>query len=126
MKKLTQYLILGTLSVSTIMANGMYPIDPNHPSIIHPDAKSFSIELPANPTTGYQWQVLSTSEGVDVSQKVYMAPDQPCCGAPGVEQLDVVLTDDFKGSGQIEMLYARPWEKDSDIQAKPIVIKIEK
>ena len=126
MKKLTQYLILGALSVSTIMANGMYPIDPNHPSTIHPSSNAFSIELPSNPTTGYQWQVLSASEGVKVSQKVFMPPDQPCCGAPGVEQLDVVLTDDFKGDGQIEMLYARPWEQDNENQVKPVVIKIEK
>ena len=126
MKKINILMTLLALSTSVTFADGLYPIDPSKPATIHPESNCFSIELPSNPTTGYQWKVLSVSEGIKINQKVFMAPDQPCCGAPGIEQLDVVLTKTFPGSGTIEMQYQRHWENDADQQSKPIVIKIEK
>lgn len=126
MKKFNHFLVFTAILIASLHASSMYPFDPENPETIHPDAKTFSIELLSNPTTGYQWKIISMSEGITVSQKVYMPPDQPCCGAPGVEQLDVVLTDDFSGKGEIVMAYIRPWEQDSEDQATPVIIEIEK
>ncbi|MDG2348578.1 MAG: protease inhibitor I42 family protein [Gammaproteobacteria bacterium] len=126
MIKSSHYLTLAALSLSAAFANPLYPIDPNHPEVIHPESNTFFIELPSNSTTGYQWKVISTTQGVSVKQKVYLPPEQPCCGAPGVEQLDVFLAVNFPGQGEIVMAYIRPWEQSGDAEVKTVDIKIEK
>ena len=72
--------------------------------------EEFDIRLPANPTTGFRWQVGSLDENivrlVD-SRYERTAPDP--LGAGGTTVFTFVGVE--KGRGNISLVYVRPWEK---------------
>jgi len=75
----------------------------------------FTITLKSNPTTGFSWFLGKYDEGLikAVSQK-YVAPSSKLMGAPGYEVWTFkVLPKAFAipSTMEIEMDYARPWEK---------------
>ncbi len=127
MKSMIKMVTIASLAfglAASVYANNMFPVNPNHPTPIHTSSKTFSIELPSNPTTGYQWQVISTSPGITIDRKFFVAPNEPCCGAPGIDQLDITLTSKFEGSGQIVLRSARSWENNDAADANDLHIVI--
>jgi len=73
----------------------------------------FVLTLESNPTTGYQWQVADKLDGkiVRLISSEYKAPDTKLVGAGGNE----VWTFRAEGRGKtaINLIYVRPWEKDT-------------
>ncbi len=78
----------------------------------------FSIELKANPTTGFQWQLLKPLDGqlLEAAGNRYQTTPQPAGKPPmvGVGGMEVWTFKALRaGETSIEFKYVRPWEKDT-------------
>lgn len=73
--------------------------------------EQFDIRLPANPSTGYQWQVGRIDDKVVrlVDTRWEPSGPKPMPGAGGTTILSFVGV--ARGRGMIELEYLRPWEK---------------
>eukprot|EP00292_Cryptomonas_paramecium_P024196 CAMPEP_0113680918 /NCGR_PEP_ID=MMETSP0038_2-20120614/11640_1 /TAXON_ID=2898 /ORGANISM="Cryptomonas paramecium" /LENGTH=144 /DNA_ID=CAMNT_0000599461 /DNA_START=13 /DNA_END=447 /DNA_ORIENTATION=- /assembly_acc=CAM_ASM_000170 len=78
----------------------------------------FTVNLESNPTTGYSWQLVSSSEYIEKVDNKYVATSsQP--GLVGGGGTDVwTFKGKAPGSGELVFAYKRPWETDSFTQAK--------
>lgn len=93
--------------------------------LTHPG--KFSVYLPSNPTTGYQWFVstphapwLKIAASGDVKAKVSQA-----MGAPGMYAIDInALPSGFVAPSvtTIELTYMRPWELAGKKEVKVTII----
>jgi inhibitor of cysteine peptidase len=87
------------------------PLKETQPVIVRTGG-TLRITLPANATTGYDWQVVRGADGClkQVGEPEYTAPDTTLAGAPGA------VTYTFKalttGDTVLIMKYTQPWEKD--------------
>ena len=75
--------------------------------------QSMTVNLPGNPTTGFQWCVAECADVVQVGLAFEpKAPESgtPLCGSHSTTT--VVLTGLKVGQGVVKLVYARPWEKD--------------
>lgn len=76
--------------------------------------KTFSIQLPANRTTGYQQQITSIdSHYLELQEQKYEQSDKQkkLMGAPGFEHFTFKAIN--AGKTVVLIDYKRPWEKDS-------------
>lgn len=73
---------------------------------------TFAIELEANPSTGYSWELAAPlDEAIVVSLgSDHEAGDSDAVGAPGTQQLSFKAVGE--GSTTISLQYVRPWETD--------------
>jgi predicted secreted protein len=69
--------------------------------------QEFSVSLPENRSSGYQWQ-FDTSELIHVKSDSYIS-DTSQVGAGGVREF--VLTAETEGETTLKAEYLRPWEK---------------
>lgn len=71
-----------------------------------------TIELEANPTTGFQWAFAAEPDDavVRVISDTYVAPATAAVGTGG--QQTIVIEGVAAGSTTIELAYGRPWEAD--------------
>ncbi|HEY65600.1 MAG TPA: protease inhibitor I42 family protein [Caldilineae bacterium] len=74
------------------------------------------IILPANPTTGYQWQMDPTSP-IDEGVLTYLGDTYQPGGGPGVVGAGGRWTGRFQavntGETEIRLVYVRPWEQEA-------------
>lgn len=78
---------------------------------------TFSIELEANPTTGYDWKAtISDDKVVALVSNIYKATpvDTAIVGSGGVDVITFKGLE--KGNAVITLVYERSFEKDSAIQ----------
>jgi inhibitor of cysteine peptidase len=77
--------------------------------------KSFDLVLKANATTGFQWQVKKIDgDAVEQVGKDDYIPDEHAPGIVGVGGRAVFHFKVTKGAKtKIELVYLRPWEKDT-------------
>lgn len=72
--------------------------------------QELQVSLPANPSTGYSWEVAPDSTAVLVQEgEPEFASDSQLLGAGGLETLR--LTAQKAGSGTLRLIYHRPWEE---------------
>ena len=73
---------------------------------------TFTIELEANPSTGYSWELAGPlDEAIVVSLgSDHEAGDSDAVGAPGTQELSFRAVGE--GSTTIALQYVRPWETD--------------
>jgi len=73
---------------------------------------TFTITIPSNHTTGYQWR-LANSPSTEILRSTGSVYNDPTSGRPG-QGGDEVWTFEAVGKGQatIALEYVRPWEKD--------------
>gem|GEM_PF-881920 len=114
-------LIPGTTSASpsTETSNAPQPQTMMTCSVIHSRrGQSFTITLPSNRTTGYEWQLdtQDTAPSIKMLSTRYDAPGSNLMGAPGHE----VWTFKTQQSGDLllGMRYVRPFDKPSVAPAK--------
>ncbi len=75
--------------------------------------QTLEVRLPANPTTGYEWQVREVDDAVlqTLGEPQFVAEDSERLGAGGVQvwrfQAQAV------GTTTLDMVYVRPWETDT-------------
>ena len=75
---------------------------------------SFVITLEANPTTGYQWSVVSFDKDLlTLSSSYYQGPDSKLIGAGGHMLFTFTLNKEkaYPKTTDLFFSYARPWEK---------------
>lgn len=74
--------------------------------------KRFAVELAANPTTGYSWQLASDPGGaVRLVDEDYTATGTQQPGSGGVQRF--TFEGASAGSATLDFAYVRPWEKDA-------------
>ena len=86
----------------------------------------FVLTLESNPTTGYRWQVADKldEKTVKLISSEYNAPDTKLVGAGGNE----VWTFKAAGKGKttINLIYVRPWEKDTPpVRTATVIIVVD-
>ena len=67
-----------------------------------------TISLEENPTTGYEWNVTS-STGLEYVNDTYIAPETGLVGAGGVHVWEYIAAEE--GAGEFSAIYKRPWEE---------------
>jgi predicted secreted protein len=70
------------------------------------------VRLPSNPSTGYEWQVVSTDRSFGYPAEVNFVPSPLDVGEGGITEM-VWQTDGFLsliGSHTVVLEYRRPWE----------------
>jgi inhibitor of cysteine peptidase len=81
------------------------------------------VNLAGNPTTGYQWQVVSCKpEVLDWTEgPTYLASDPGLVGSGGTFRFGFKPVK--KGRATIKLVYRRPWE-EGIAPAKTVVLKV--
>ena len=74
-------------------------------------------ELQSNPTTGYNWFIVS-DEGLKIESEFITKSD--LCGAPGIHVF--MISSDKKGTFELIAEYKRVWEKVDPIDTKKLKI----
>ena len=74
--------------------------------------KPVRFSLEENPSTGYGWEVVSSTNECEVALTHRGGDGKTTCGAPG--RLMVVVTSRTNAPVRVEFRYRRPWEKDVD------------
>jgi len=87
---------------------------------------SWTLSLPSNPTTGYQWQLVALPTNyIELVEHHYVPSDTRRIGAGNYEVWEFHITPAaYEGSRAfiLKMHYARPWEKtDSDVKTILII-----
>lgn len=112
-------LIITLLAVVSItgFAEGDDEMFNNKAISLEKNQRVFSIELPANPTTGYTWY-LKDYDGkfVQPVKHEFKLPDEDKIGAPGVDVWTFKATNaafEVPIFTQITFIYAQPWNLES-------------
>ena len=74
------------------------------------------VRLSANPSTGYQWQVVAVDRTFGYPAATYFSPDSELAGSGGMVEF-VWKTDGFLslvGSHSVVIEYRRPWETEGE------------
>ena len=72
--------------------------------------KPVRFSLEENPSTGYGWEVVSSTNECEVALTHRGGDGKTTCGAPG--RLMVAVTSRTNVPVRVEFRYRRPWEKD--------------
>lgn len=72
--------------------------------------KILTLSLPANPTTGYAWQVIQIPAQLSKTNEPVYRPDSSMIGAGGttIYRFGIIAI----GKGKLSLAYKRSWEKD--------------
>ena len=89
--------------------------DDNGLSYVLSPGEVVEVRLEANPSTGYDWQVVELDESVLRKAGARFEPESALLGAPGT----AVLRFEAAGSGsaRLRLVYARPWEAEYETEA---------
>lgn len=80
-------------------------------------AQTATLELPSNPTTGYEWQAVQDKELFDISSEyVEDEKDQEMVGVGGRQIF--TLTPKEAGKTTVTFSYIRPWEEGVEPESK--------
>jgi len=80
----------------------------NNETVSLPVGSEITISLEENPTTGYEWNVTS-STGLEYVNDTYIAPETGLVGAGGVHVWEYIAAEE--GAGEFSAIYKRPWEE---------------
>lgn len=92
---------------------------------VNKNQSSFVVNLPANPTTGYQWSVLKFDKDLlTLSDSVYQKPETQLIGAGGHMLYTFTLNKSkaYPDTTKLVFKYARPWEKNSTGSMQKVVV----
>lgn len=73
----------------------------------------FKIRLESNPSIGYGWSIHKHNLSVlkSAGEPRFVKPSQPLPGAPGLQEFEFVANK--AGTSRLELVYSRPWEKNT-------------
>lgn len=83
---------------------------------VNKNQKEFSLSLPSNPTTGYQWTVVNFDKSfLQLKASQYIAPKTKLIGAGGQMQFNFALVNgkSYPASTTLQFKYLRPWEPET-------------
>jgi len=71
---------------------------------------SFQLLLNANPTTGFDWRIVSYDSAIiQIKQKSFIQSETHRMGAPGKQVFKFKAI--AAGATDLRLIYARPWER---------------
>ncbi len=121
MKKLIIILLILIFSASSCPAQEAKPAE----MIDTQAGRNFTITLPANPTTGYQWQLARplNDKLIKLVSSEYIADDTGLVGSGGKQ----VWKFRARAAGRtaIALKYVRPWEKNITPEVKYFIVSIK-
>ncbi|MDI3507215.1 MAG: inhibitor of cysteine peptidase [Methanoculleus sp.] len=79
----------------------------NNETVTVPVGSNITIRLEENPTTGYEWNVTS-STGLQLVNDTHDAQETELVGAPGVHVWEYIAAE--QGAGEFSAVYMRSWE----------------
>ena len=86
--------------------------------------KDFSIMLKANPSTGYDWQILDIDSNIIRHKGTSYNPYRNVPGSNGMEQ--ITFTSIKKGTSPLKLGYMRAWEgRGSMVDSFAITVKVK-
>jgi inhibitor of cysteine peptidase len=121
MKKIVFILLILTFSAFSCPAQESNPAEMINTQV----GRSFTITLPANPTTGYQWQLARPlyAKMIKLISSEYIADDTGLIGSGGKQVWK------FKGlkvgRAAVALKYVRPSEKNTKPEVKYFIISIK-
>lgn len=80
----------------------------NNETVTLPAGSEITISLDENPTTGYEWNVTS-STGLEYVNDTYIAPETELVGAGGAHVWQYLAAE--PGAAGFTAVYKRPWEE---------------
>ncbi|MDD3857060.1 MAG: protease inhibitor I42 family protein [Methanoculleus sp.] len=80
----------------------------NNETVTVPAGSNITISLTENPTTGYEWNVTS-STGLQLVKETHDAPQTELVGAPGVHVWEYTAAE--SGAAEFSAIYKRSWEE---------------
>lgn len=92
---------------------------------VDPSANMYSVSLPANPTTGYQWQLKSYDQSFQLmSGSKYIAPKSSLIGAGGTMKFTFVQRKNTQWPDQtsLQFEYSQSWEPGSGTSTRVDVV----
>ncbi|OGV26835.1 MAG: hypothetical protein A3F18_02635 [Legionellales bacterium RIFCSPHIGHO2_12_FULL_37_14] len=94
---------------------------------VAPKMNTFTISLPSNPSTGYSWSVVNYDKKlIKFIKQKYQPPkkDPKLIGMGGITNFYFSCLPKIKrpASTDVELKYARPWEKNSGKITKVVVV----
>lgn len=111
------FLIIFSLSAFASTKQECFPIKTitrgyNNKVVAVARGASFRIELPSNPTTGYDWQIekIDKKHCYVLTSGFIPASNKNLVGAGGLKWWEIKAVK--KGITKIKIRYVRPWEKD--------------
>ncbi|CDZ78174.1 putative secreted protein [Legionella massiliensis] len=106
-------IILGSLLLSfLVLANAADTMT----LTIDKNQKDFLVTLPSNPTTGYQWTVVSFDKSfLELKASQYLPPKTKLIGAGGQMQFNFALIarKTYPASTTMQFKYLRSWEPET-------------
>jgi len=110
---MTLVLIMGERQMEGNDKRVRVTMDQNGTSVtLHP-GECLEVVLPSNAGTGYSWQVANPAANVLKSSGKPKIESGPKGGKVGQSENQVFsFVPSGKGTGQLELQYLRPWEKD--------------
>jgi len=83
---------------------------------------SLILRLPANPTTGYSWQVTNLPASLRKAGEPTYQPDSSMIGSGGtsIYKFETITA----GKGNLNLVYRRPWEKGQPVKSCAIKITV--
>ena len=122
-------IVLGMLSVCGLLLGGCGSSTP----------QTATIALPANPTTGYTWEVTQTEELFEITHEYQQGTPgsgaaseadaaegeaETLVGAGGTEVF--TLTPKAKGETEVTLAYAREWEDEEPLSSITYTLKVDR
>lgn len=90
--------------------------------------KSFVVNLPANPTTGFQWSVVQYDKDLlTLGSSVYHGPNTKLIGAGGRMLFTFTLNKGITlpKTTELTFKYARPWEKKGEFTMQKVTVNFQ-
>jgi inhibitor of cysteine peptidase len=122
MKKIILILLILLFSASYCFGQGSMPAEMIDAQAGH----SFTITLPANPTTGYQWQLARplNDKMVKLIKSEYVADDTSLIGSGGNQVWKFKAL--AEGRAAVALKYVKPSEKNATPEVKYFIVVIRK
>ena len=87
--------------------------------------EEFVVKLPANPSTGYSWDVKRMPKKLELIDKEFEQEEPIMPGKGGMQVLTFKALE--PGRATLELQYKRPWEKDKEpAEVKRYLVTIKK
>lgn len=123
MKRFILGLVISAI-FTNIFADKIYT-DPTKPIFASKTAKAFTIELQANPTTGYMWFLKDFNEDLlTIKAHEYRPPKVQRPGAPGTDVWTFAINKNAVHAPQmidLRFIYTKPWDLE-DQQVKVFTV----
>jgi inhibitor of cysteine peptidase len=121
MKKIILILLILIFPASSCLAQESNPAEMINTQVRH----NFTITLPANPTTGYQWQLARplNDKMIKLISSEYIADDTGLVGSGGKQVWKFRALK--VGRAAIALKYVRSWEKDTKPEVKYFIVSIK-